>query len=327
MQVLLGCVNSAVSLVGYDLDAEVPFWYCPANVLRVCGISWHQESLWAATDAVVQRLNASGIQRISLPGPHHNYAHSIKPLGEESLGVADTGNSRILVLHGEKILMSLSPLEGWGGGELPEDAIHLNDLVPWRDGLLASAFNYQPFKQWNRSSFDWKREGWGCIYHLRRHEGKTLARIVATGLNCPHSLSEWQGDIYCCSSSDGILFRFSPDAHGKLRETERHHVTDSHFLRGCLRVRDGWLLGGSSRRREEGQSGMALYHLHDNGKVRMLPVGGPGEIYDIIPWNAALMPGICQTLLRSPALEMEGTFPPRCELPPAYAGQNQTLSD
>jgi len=316
MRVLLGCVNSTVSLIGYDVAAKVPFWYCPANVLRVCGITWHQGALWAATDALVQRLDPSGIQRIRLPGPHHNYTHSVKPVGEDSLAVADTGNSRILLLHGEKCVASLSPLEGWEQ-ELPEDAIHLNDFISWRDGLLASAFNYQPFRQWKRSSFNWKAEGWGCLYHIRRHEGKTLARIVASGLNCPHSLSAWQGDVYCCSSAEGALFRFSPDEYGRLQETMRWHITDSHFLRGCLRLEDGWLLGGSSRRREEGQ-GMTLYYLTDTGQVDTLPVGGPGEIYDIIPWDAALMPGICQTLLQAPELEAEGRFPPRCELPVEY---------
>lgn len=316
MLVLLGCVNSAVSLVGYDLDARQPFWYCPSNLLRVCGISWYQDALWAASDTVMQRVDDKEITRWDLPGPHENLAHSIKPLGDDLLAVADTGNSRILLYSDDKHI-SLSPLEGWGN-DLPIDAIHLNDFIPWRDGLLASAFNYQPFSFWNHSTFDWKEEGWGCIYHLRRHNGKTLARIVASGLNCPHSLVEWQGDIYCCSSSQGSFFRFKVDIHGMLREDRRWKITDTHFLRGCLRIEEGWLLGGSSQRRSQDGHGMRLFILQDSGEVITLPVGGVGEIYDIIPWNRAMMPGICNTLLDAPELDVEGTFPARCALPTTY---------
>ena len=77
MRVLLGCVNSSVSLVGYDLARRVPFWYCPGNVLRACGICVHQGALWVATDNAVQRLDAGGVALMPLPGPHENLAHSV----------------------------------------------------------------------------------------------------------------------------------------------------------------------------------------------------------------------------------------------------------
>ena len=80
MRVLLGCVNSSVSLVGYDLEARAPFWYCPGNVLPVCCICVHQGALWTASDNAVQRLDAAGLRELPLPGPHDNLAHSIKPL-------------------------------------------------------------------------------------------------------------------------------------------------------------------------------------------------------------------------------------------------------
>lgn len=184
MRVLLGCVNSAVSLVGYDVEQRQAFWYCPGNVLRVCGVCRHEGALYVASDSMLQRLDATGIEAVRLPGPHENLAHSVKPLGASLLGIADTGNSRILLHSGGPASLALSPLEGWGD-TLPLDAIHLNDFVPWHDGVLASAFNHQPFDRWKRSSLAWKKEGWGLIFHLRRHQGHTLARIVAGGLNCP----------------------------------------------------------------------------------------------------------------------------------------------
>ncbi|MBQ3058847.1 MAG: hypothetical protein IJD16_00820 [Desulfovibrio sp.] len=319
MRVLLGCVNSAVSLVGYDLEQRQPFWYCPGNLLRVCGICWHEQALWSASDTVLQRVDAAGISRTGLPGPHDNYAHSVKSLGDGLLGVADTGNSRVLLMGGGMKALSLSPLEGWGN-DLPFDAIHLNDFVLWQDGLLISAFNHQPFSFWKKSDLNWKAEGWGCLYYLRRHGGRSLTRIVASGLDCPHSLALWQGDVYCCSSACGTFFHYRQDEHGLLQELNRWKVTDTHFLRGCLRLEGGWLLGGSSQRHMEDGGGMTLFWLDDAGSVTPLPVGGPGEIYDIIPWDDALMPGICRTLQHAPELDVEGTFPARCSLPAEYGG-------
>lgn len=319
MRVLLACVNTAVSLIGYDTDRRQPFWYCPGNVLRACGACWHDGALYVATDNVLQRLDASGIRAVGLPGPHDNLAHSVKPLGPSLLGIADTGNSRILLHSGGASSLALSPLEGWGDS-LPPDAIHLNDLVPWRDGVLATAFNHQPFAHWKRSSLRWKEEGWGLIFSLRRHQGRTVTRIVASGLNCPHSLTLHEGDVFCCSSASGTFFRYEEDAHGLLREAQRWHITDSHFLRGCLRLPDGWLLGGSSQRHQTEGGGILLHHLADDGTVTALPVGGVGEIYDILPWDDALMPGICAMLARQPLRDLEGAFPPRCVLPQAYGG-------
>lgn len=321
MRVLLGCVNSAVSLVGYDVEQRRAFWYCPGNVLRACGICRHDGALYVATDSMLQRLDAGGISAVRLPGPHENLAHSVKPLGGSLLGIADTGNSRILLHSGGPASLALSPLEGWGDA-LPLDAIHLNDFVPWHDGVLASAFNHQPFDRWKRSSLAWKKEGWGLIFHLRRHQGHTLARIVASGLNCPHSLYLQEGDVYCCSSASGEFFRYREDDHGLLHEVRRWKITDSHFLRGCLRLPDGWLLGGSSQRHQTEGGGLMLYHLADDGSVTEHPLGGAGEIYDIIPWDDALMPGISEMLLRQPLLDLEGEFPPRCRLPHDYGGES-----
>ncbi|MDR1659097.1 MAG: hypothetical protein LBR94_01990 [Desulfovibrio sp.] len=314
MRLLLSCVNSAVSLVGYDFRQRQPFWYCPANTLRACGICIGRDGLWVASDSKLVCLTEDGAKSQSLPGPHENLAHSVKMLGESLLGVADTGNSRILLRSGEGDFLSFSPLEEWGK-DIPVDAIHLNDMIPWREGLLASAFNYQPFSRWKKSGLDWKSEGWGVIYYLRRIGKRTVSRIVATGLNCPHSLYEWRGDVYCCSSARGEFYCLHPDEYGLLHETRRIKVTDTHFLRGVLRVEGGWLLGGSSRRHQNDGGGMVLFFLSDNGSMETLPVAAVGEIYDILPWDAGLMACVARTIMRVPDLDLEGEFPPRCELP------------
>lgn len=318
MRILLSCVNSAVSLVGYDFEERRPFWYCPGNVLRACGASVGEDRLWVASDNSLACLSRDGVSYTDLPGPHENLAHSVKILGENLLAVADTGNSRILlrpeVQSGARGFYQSSPLEGWEPG-IPADAIHLNDLIPWQDGVLASAFSYQPFSQWKKSGLDWQSEGWGSVFYLRRNKGRTVSRIVATGLNCPHSLCHWQDCVYCCSSAHGEFYRFRPDAHGLLREEQRWKVTSSHFLRGVLRTEKGWVLGGSSRRYQDDGGGMVLFFLDDNGVVETLPVARVGEIYDILPWNGELMSGVAQTLLRLPDLGLEGEFPARCVLP------------
>lgn len=320
MRVLLSCVNTAVSLVGYDIDAHAAFWYCPANRLRACGISIHENALWVASDAAVTRVTATGAEMISLPGPHHNYAHSIHYLGDGLLGVADTGNSRVLAIGGASASLSYSPLDGWDQKHVPEDAIHLNDFLPWGRGILASAFSYQPFDRWRHSELQWKSEGWGVLLEMKRYKGHTISRIVASGLDCPHSLVLHNNDVYCCSSAHGEFMRFATSDYGILRLAEKVKVTDHHFLRGALRLEDGWLLGGSSTRKIADGGGMCLYMLRDNGGVEEWQLGGPGEIYDILPWEDSLMPGIADRLLKLPVLDIDGEFPPDCILPDKYRG-------
>lgn len=317
MRVLIACVNSAASLIGYDVERRAPFWYCPGNQLRVCGICMHDNALWVASDGTLARIDGRKFRLTALPGPHDNYAHSVHPLGGSLLGVADTGNSRILLISGGEAGLSISPLAGWGEADaIPEDAIHLNDFAPWgNDGVIASAFHYQPFSRWRHSDLDWHSEGWGVIFEMRRHKGHTLSRIVASGLNCPHSLTVHDGDVYCCSSPRGEFYHFTPDDNGLLRRVGQRKVTDSHFLRGVLRMEDGWLLGGSSRRHQADGGGMSLIRLSDSGATEVLPVAGAGEIYDILPWDDALMPAITDTIHALPIQDLEGEFPHPCVLP------------
>ncbi len=317
MKVLLGCVNSAVSLVGYDTEKRAPFWYCPGNVLRVCGICTVNDALWIASDNTISALTASGVRAQRLPGPMDNLAHSVKALSEDMLAIVDTGNSRVLLYNTKSTLtISSSPLETWEGS-LPHDAIHCNDVIPWRDGFLLSAFSHQPFRAVQKYCPTWKEEGLGVIFYMRRKQGKTLTSVVASGLNCPHSLVEHEGNIYCCSSSTGDFYRLVPAENGTLNFDYMWKVTSSHFLRGALRVEGGWLLGGSSRREEKDSakgSGMVVFHLGDDGSVSKHTVASAGEIYDIIPWDTSIMQGVAQQCLQLPTLDLPGEFPARCVL-------------
>ncbi|MBR3664910.1 MAG: hypothetical protein IKN64_09720 [Desulfovibrio sp.] len=313
-RLLLSCVNTRVSLIGFDLEQGKPFWYCPATVLRACGACYSEDALWIASDCIVTRLDHQGMQSVNLPGPHENYLHSIKSVGHGLLGLADTGNSRLLLFDGKRFPLSYSPLEAMK--DLPLDAMHLNDFLPMEDGFLVSTFSHQPFSHWKQTSFAWQKAGLGCLFHLRHVSGRTFARVAASGLNCPHSLQSYDGAVFCCSSSEGDFLRLDRQK-GLFAERTRVHVTDTHFLRGALRYEDGWLLGGSSPRHLENGGGMQLYHLHDDGRIETFQVGGPGEIYDILPWQDFL-PDICDMLLQAPEKNRSAEDPPLCQLPEMY---------
>ena len=81
-----------------------------------------------------------------------------------------------------------------------------------------------------------------------------------------------------------MFYRLSEAENGVLQLAESWHITASHFLRGCLRVSDGWILGGSSRRHRQQDSagGMVLFHLADSDNISMYPIAVE-EVYDIIP--------------------------------------------
>ncbi|MCR5813631.1 MAG: hypothetical protein K6G15_03950 [Desulfovibrio sp.] len=315
-RLLLSCVNSRVSLIGFDLDLGKPFWYCPANQLRACGICYEGSALWVASDSSLTCVTAQGMRSVALPGPQANYVHSIKSAGHGLLGVADTGNSRLLLFDGTHFPLSYSPLEGFGAN-LPLDAVHLNDFLPVEDGFLVSTFSHQPFSRWKQTSFAWQKEGLGCLFHLKPVLGQTSARIAAAGLNCPHSLQAYAGAIYCCSSSEGDFLRLERQGDQLWQVSMRLHVTDTHFLRGALRLEDGWMLGGSSPRHLKQGGGMQLYRLYDDGRSQTFQVGGPGEIYDILFWQDFL-PDLCDVLFDAPEQPSDGCDPPRCRLPGEY---------
>ena len=315
MKFLLSCVNSLVSFVGYDLAARQAFWYCPADRLRACGAAYDGDGLLIASDNTLTRMGADGsITRVSPPGPHDNLLHSVHCLEGIGVGLMDTGNSRLLVygdLNSPPI--SFEPLEGWEN--IPADAIHMNDFVRTPRGIVASCFNYRPYRTVAAPGRVWQKMGYGLLLSLEKDDKRNVGRVLAGGLSCPHSLVWHKDRLYCCASATGDFLGFAYNAHGLLVEEERIHITDDHFLRGALPLDDGsWLLGGSHIRTDQ-STGMALYHLHKNGGIEALHVAAAGEIYDILPWNGAVMGPVSAAMRQLPPLFADGeqAFPPVCD--------------
>ncbi len=313
-KILLSCVNSVVSLIGYDTEKNSSFWYCPGNVLRSCGACYADDALWIASDNTLTKINDDTVRLSCLPGPLDNLAHSVKAISKDILAVVDTGNSRILLFAGDENMgLESSPLGEWDI-TLPHDAIHCNDVMAWRDGFLVSAFSYQPFRPVQQKCPTWKEQGLGVIFYLRRASGHTISSIVASGLNCPHSMVEHEGCIYCCSSSSGDFYRYVPAANGTLNFDCSWSITKRHFLRGALRIDNGWLLGGSSRRESDSKnSGMMLFYLDDNGSISEHSVANAGEIYEILPWDNNIMRSVAKQCMKLPTLDLPGEFPPLCK--------------
>ncbi len=320
MKILLSCVNTLVSLVGFDLEAGAGFWFAPADRLRACGACVSDNALFIATDNTLTRISDAGaVTRLNLPGPHANLAHSVHAFPGLGIGVADTGNSRLL-LYGFDLAghMAFEPLEGWPAP--PEDALHLNDAIWTPRGIVASCFNYRPWRAVEIPGRPWRDKGYGLILSLEKHQGRNVGKILACGLSCPHTLLWLQDRLWCCSSATGELIRLAFTPEGLLREEERIFITSDYFLRGALPLEDGgMLLGGSSLRRENNK-GMAVLRLMPDRSIREYPVAPAGEIYDILPWQSRLMRPACAAISAlPPTLGEEGNeYPAPCLLPDGY---------
>jgi len=315
VKVLVSCVNSLVSLVGYDTERREPFWYCPGNLLRACGAAWDGGDLLLASDDFLTRIAPDQVTQSRLPAPHPNLAHSVHMLEDGLVGVADTGNSRLLVRDpAGKGAAAFEPLSGWP--EVPSDAIHLNDFCQTPAGLFASCFSFRPLpKDYGR--FDWRGQGHGLILALDKQGGHDASRIVGCGISCPHTLAWHEERLYCCASASGTWLRFAVAEDGVLAREAVVKVTDTHFLRGALRVEGGWLLGGSSRRHLAGEAScMALYLLSDAGEIAMHRLANRGEVYDVLPWTPAmdaLVPVI--NSLAPQEWDDGNVYPPVCAFP------------
>jgi hypothetical protein len=278
-RVLLSCVNSLHSLAGYDWESEEIFWACPSRIIKCCGACYDGSDLLIASDSKVTRMTPKGVFQTQLKGPYEALAHSVHVIDEQTIGVVDTGNSRVVLLNrkGEPF-NTLNPLSYWG--DLPCDAVHLNDFTSTPFGILASGFDYRPWRNvreeitWD----DWCSGGYGLVMNLTGDKEMGKGRIIGCGVNHPHSLTFQSPYLYLCSSATGDFHQFEFDDFGILREINRIHVTDRHFLRGVHRVDDGWLLGGSSvRHGEVMERTTALYHLNEaTWKVESRTVGGGG---------------------------------------------------
>lgn len=309
MRVLLGCVNSTHSLVGYDFDEGKAFWACPQSLIRSCGICYDGDDLLLAGDNHVIRLSAENAEETTIFGRFDALAHSVHPVTGGLFGVVDTGNSRVVVYSSDGSVDDVyCPLAAWEAS--PHDAIHLNDFAETPHGMIASCFDYRPWRSVREKTSwgDWCTGGYGLILRLDGAPGSGAGRVVGSGFNHPHSLTWHENRLHLCSSSTGEFHVCEMDAHGLIRELDRFQISKDHFVRGILPVEGNWLIGGSSTRHGEQLSRtLELYRLDPaSGSIENRVVGGAGEIYDVLPWHDdVLMPLIerhlPQTLTSVPA--------------------------
>lgn len=295
MKLLLGCVNSDLSLIGFDWDKGEVFWSCPQTKLKVCGICYDGPDLLISTDDFLTRVTPSGYIRTRLNGRHEALSHSVHVIEDDLVGIVDTGNTRVVGFNrkGEQEV-EFEPLKEWG--EIPKDAIHLNDFAVTASGILASSFDYRPWRQTKEDITwdDWCTGGYGVILNLTGNGVTGKGRIVGCGFNHPHSLNFVDPYLYLCSSATGIFHKCEIDDTGVVREKDRFKVSQDHFLRGAHKMGTEWFLGGSAVRHGQGvvlSQRVVLYRLdEETGKVENRTVlWGHGEIYDVLPWRDEVM--------------------------------------
>ena len=288
MQLLLGFVNADVSLLAYDWAANDVIWNVPSTTTKSCGICHWRDQLVIATDDTLSWHSKSQVIHSPLPGPHPSLAHSVHAIDGEHIGVVDTGNSSIHVFNtNRELIHTFSPIAAWGNR--PPDAIHLNDFAVTHAGILASCFDYRPWRasregyQWK----DWSQGGFGVILNIDGHPPHGMGAILACGLNHPHSLTYQNGNLYVCSSATGVFARYRFDSQNRLHLDAEWLIAQHHFLRGALDANGKWYLGGSTPRHGDRLANRTALFCFDEqtGQVieRQLPFGG--EIYDILPWN------------------------------------------
>lgn len=290
MKLLLSCVNSSPSLIGYDWDKEEIFW--STNKIKVCGICYDNKDLLISTDDFLIRITPNDLQETRLSGQFNAGLHSVHVINESQIGVIDTGNSRLIVLDKKgKVEKVLNPVAHWG--EIPSDAIHLNDFAVTPYGIIASCFDYRPWQK-IRDEQEWKtwcEGGYGIILSLTENNNSGFGRVVGCGFNHPHSLKYIDPYLYICSSATGVFHVYEFNSSGFLREKSQHKITGDHFLRGAHNVNGNWFLGGSTNRHGEILSdSIKIYHFDMiSGNINEKSLGKKGEIYDILPWKDEIM--------------------------------------
>jgi hypothetical protein len=293
MKLLISFVNSSISLAGYDWESGEIFWSVPSNKIRSCGICYHESDLLVASDDRVLKFARNGDTKIfKFTGQHSPLLHSVHVIDRDTFGTVDTGNSAVRIIDNNGIQTNcITPLEAWGN--LPKDAIHLNDLVMTPHGLLASSFDYRPWRVTSGTmrAENWHNGGYGLVINVTGGPQTGAGCIVGCGFNHPHSLTYVAPHLYLCSSTTGTFSVCSFNNNGTIVEDYRHKITKDHFLRGAYCYNDGWFLGGSTNRHGEVISeNVEIYHLTPStGETVKKEIRGKGEIYDILPWKDEIM--------------------------------------
>lgn len=291
MKLLISCVNTSPSLFGYDWGKGEIFWIGPSN-LDSCSICYHERDLLISNNNFLHRISPQSINKKDLKEGHDVLMHSVHAIDDELVGIADTGNSRVLIVNKQgEVEHTYTPVSHWRNMEI--DAIHLNDFVLTPYGILSSCFDYRPWRKVQKEGAwtDWCTGGYGLIINLSGENNIGKGRIVGCGFNHPHSLHYISPYLYVCSSATGIFHVCAFAKDGTLHEVKYYKVTKDHFLRGALKSNNGWFLGGSTTRHGEKIAKiMEIYFLNDvTGAVEKKEFAGEGEIYDILPWKDEIM--------------------------------------
>lgn len=301
MRLLLSCVSSSISLGGFDWDTGELFWNLPSKALAACGVCYHNDRLLIASEDSVTAVSPHGVRTLRLPGPYPSLAHGIHPIDDETFGVVDTGNSCLRLYDREgNHLRDVCPIRAWP--DVPPDAVHLNDFVVTPQGIIGSCFDFRPFRTVRTQVPGWNdipAPGVGLLLNLS--DLSEAGRIVACGLNHPHSLIYREPEVVHCCSSTGSLHFWQFADQGTLQQRRVCTITDEHFLRGVLPDGERWFLGGSTTRHSTSPgSRMAVYRLTEStGHVECKWLPLTGEIYDILPWDGPLLHPIVEERLLS----------------------------
>lgn len=299
MKLLISLVNTTPALIGYDCDKGEVFWECTYGELKACGIDYHGDDLLVASDNILTRFRSDGrIRAADLRGKYDALAHSVHRIDDNLAGVVDTGNSQFLIVDREGTIRArINPFKHWG--EIPSDAVHMNDFAITPHGILASCFDYKPWRdvRGELGIEEWHGIAFGIIINILDNgndinNGKDgRAHIVGCGFNGPHSLKYIDNYLYLCSSHTGVFHVCEVGENGILRERAGFNISSGHFLRGVCRIGGKWFLGGSSfRHTEKVANNVAIYVVNNRfklEKVHTLP--GSGEIYDILVWRDEVM--------------------------------------
>jgi hypothetical protein len=309
MKLLLSFVSSTISLAGYDWDRGEIFWSIPSSQFKTGGICYHDSDLWVSSDNRVVQLCSNGDGNVTtLSGPHDPQLHSLHFINDNAVGVVDTGHSAVRIIDkcGQQI-KTLNPVACWL--EVPQDAIHLNDFVMTPYGLLASCFDYRPWRLIRELMpyEEWCTGGYGLILNLTGEPHNGAGRIIGCGFNHPHSLNYIDPFLYLCSASTGTFSVCEFSGTGTLIEKAQRKITEDHFLRGACYMQDGWFLGGSTFRHEQLiAENVEIYYFNIlTETIQKKEIQGKGEIYDILPWKDEIMaPIIKNHFSQSPTPEI-----------------------